>query len=162
GAFAAAVRATNKRLQVTIDDGVLGGSSRIREVLRKHKVRTMFFLVGQHIEAHGAAGLEEVRAIVRDGHTLGNHSYLHENFDKAAAKGGPGAVADSLRRAEAVIHKAIPGYPVQPDWRAPGFDALTSAAQDGAAQAGYTRYHGAPPIDPKDYDHLGDAAAILQ
>jgi peptidoglycan/xylan/chitin deacetylase (PgdA/CDA1 family) len=67
-------RTDKKEVWLTIDDGphphdTLG----LLDVLRKHRARATFFVIGQQLREHEDAG----RAILREGHTLANHSQTH-------------------------------------------------------------------------------------
>jgi peptidoglycan-N-acetylglucosamine deacetylase len=48
------------------------------ELLALHGARATFFLIGQQAERYP----ELVQRIVREGHTLGNHSWSHPQFDQ--------------------------------------------------------------------------------
>ena len=51
---------------------------RILETLKKHNVKVTFFMTGGWVEAYP----EDVRAILADGHDLGNHSENHKNMSQ--------------------------------------------------------------------------------
>lgn len=67
-------RTDRKEVWLTIDDGPHPQDTpQVLDVLRKHRARATFFVVGQRVREHEAAA----RAIVREGHTLANHSRTH-------------------------------------------------------------------------------------
>lgn len=51
---------------------------RILDILKKHDVKVTFFMTGGWVEAYP----EDVRAILADGHDLGNHSENHKNMSQ--------------------------------------------------------------------------------
>ncbi len=53
-------------------------TAKILEILKKHNVRATFFLTGDWIDSFP----EEVKAIARDGHDLGNHSENHKQMSR--------------------------------------------------------------------------------
>lgn len=62
---------------LTFDDGPGPSTSTLLDVLAAHGEKATFFLLGRNIEA-----LPDVaRRIVRDGHTVGNHTYSHARPD---------------------------------------------------------------------------------
>ena len=66
-----------KRLALTFDDGPNDPHTlRLLEVLAKHDVRATFFLIGRYVVARP----DIVRALVRAGHVVGNHTYTHPNL----------------------------------------------------------------------------------
>jgi peptidoglycan/xylan/chitin deacetylase (PgdA/CDA1 family) len=80
------------------------------DVLAREEVPAVFCVVGARVEEHP----ELVRRIVRDGHTLGNHSFHHDDLEEWE----PEAVRADLERTLAAIQAAVPGAEV-PFWRAP-------------------------------------------
>ena len=66
----------DKKIWLTFDDGPTPEVTLwILSVLKKENVKATFFLVGQQIEEFP----ELVDAIIKDGHTIANHSYSHKN-----------------------------------------------------------------------------------
>ena len=64
-----------KRIALTFDDGPDPvATPALLDVLLAHQARATFFCVGELAEANP----EIVRRIVKEGHTLGNHSYQHK------------------------------------------------------------------------------------
>ena len=47
----------------------------ILDILKEHDIKAIFFLIGKNAEAHP----DLVKRILREGHTIGNHSYSHQN-----------------------------------------------------------------------------------
>jgi len=65
-----------KEIWLTFDDGPTPEVTPwILSVLKKENVKATFFLVGQQIEEFP----ELVVAIIKNGHTIANHSYSHKN-----------------------------------------------------------------------------------
>ena len=66
----------NKEIWLTFDDGPDPEITPwILTVLKKEKVKATFFLVGEQIEEFP----ELVGAIIKEGHTIANHTYSHKN-----------------------------------------------------------------------------------
>jgi len=66
----------DNEIWLTFDDGPTPEVTPwILSVLKKENVKATFFLVGQQIEEFP----ELVGAIIKEGHTIANHSYSHEN-----------------------------------------------------------------------------------
>lgn len=53
-------------------------TSKILEVLKKHQVHATFFMTGGWVESYP----DDVKAILADGHDLGNHSENHKNMSQ--------------------------------------------------------------------------------
>lgn len=65
-----------KKVLLTFDDGPHANTLKVLEVLKKHKVKAIFFIIGKKIN-----GKEDImRQIVNEGHQLGNHSFSHHNW----------------------------------------------------------------------------------
>lgn len=67
-------RTNGKEVWLTIDDGPHPQDTpRLLELLRQHRARATFFVIGQRLREHEDAA----RAILSEGHTLANHSQTH-------------------------------------------------------------------------------------
>ncbi|MTE18744.1 polysaccharide deacetylase family protein [Streptomyces sp. TRM43335] len=95
-----------RTLALTFDDGPdPTDTPRLLKVLRKHHVKAVFCLWGDHVRQHP----ELVRAIVRGGHTLCNHTMSHDDMGTWS----PEEVRADLEATNAEIHQAVPGVPVR-------------------------------------------------
>lgn len=66
--------AESRSVVLTFDDGPAPPfTDRILDILGEHKISATFFLCGKNVERHP----EIARRIVREGHTVGNHTYSH-------------------------------------------------------------------------------------
>ncbi|HEX5413853.1 MAG TPA: polysaccharide deacetylase family protein [Terriglobia bacterium] len=66
--------AESRSVFLTFDDGPAPPfTERVLDILSEHKISATFFLCGKNVESHP----EIARRIVREGHTVGNHTYSH-------------------------------------------------------------------------------------
>lgn len=94
----------HRLVALTFDDGPdTVYTPQILDVLKQHRVKATFFLVGRRVQAHP----DIVRRMVRDGHELANHSWSHAYLPK---KSYEDVVADLRRTDEAI--RAVTGQPV--------------------------------------------------
>lgn len=101
----------SRTVALTFDDGPNPpDTTDLLDVLAAEGVPAVFCLLGVHAEAHP----EIVRRIVREGHTVGNHSWRHDDLEDLS----PDVVRADLRRALEAIRAAAPGVDV-PFFRAP-------------------------------------------
>lgn len=71
------VRTSAPVAALTFDDGPNPVyTPRLLEVLKRHRVRATFFMVGSAAQAHPGI----VEAVAEAGHVIGNHSYSHCDF----------------------------------------------------------------------------------
>jgi peptidoglycan/xylan/chitin deacetylase (PgdA/CDA1 family) len=98
-------------VSLTFDDGPdPEDTPALLAVLRKHRVRTVFFLWGDHALEHPAL----IRRIVREGHVLGNHTMHHDDM----ATWTRDQIRADLLEARAAIRQAVPRARI-PFFRAP-------------------------------------------
>jgi peptidoglycan/xylan/chitin deacetylase (PgdA/CDA1 family) len=67
---------SDKKVLLTFDDGPHNNTLKVLEVLKKHHVKGIFFLIGKNVDGNESI----VRQIVEDGHLIGNHSFSHHNW----------------------------------------------------------------------------------
>jgi len=73
-----------KVLYLTFDAGYENGcTEKILDTLKAHQVKAAFFLVGNYIEKNA----DLVRRMVREGHTVGNHTMHHHDMSRLSDKG---------------------------------------------------------------------------
>ena len=66
-----------KQVMLTFDDGPHApNTTKVLEVLKKHNVKALFFVIGKNINGNEAI-LEQ---LVAEGHQIGNHSFSHHNW----------------------------------------------------------------------------------
>ncbi|MBK9714230.1 MAG: polysaccharide deacetylase family protein [Kouleothrix sp.] len=113
---------------IEIDDVTLYG---ILDVLRARGLRGTFFVTGRWVQAFPDAA----RAIVRDGHEIGNHSLTHPFFSRIGLNGA----AAELEQSERII-KETTGVTARPFFRFPYGDYTADTAAL-VAREGYVAYH---------------------
>jgi len=135
-------RTDRKEVWLTIDDGPHPENTpRILELLRRFDARATFFVIGERVRAHPRL----TRAILEQGHTLGNHSATHPTalfwglWKRAAAReidGGTAAVQEAtgivpiwfrapVGMANFFVHQIIRERRMKLiGWSARGFDAV--------------------------------------
>lgn len=67
---------TEKKIALTFDDGPNEMTLLVLDVLRKYNTKATFFCIGKNIEAH----TDILKRVIKEGHTVGNHSYSHPPF----------------------------------------------------------------------------------
>ena len=71
------IPSNKKKVALTFDDGPdPSNTPKLLELLKKEKVPATFFLVGQNVEMYP----EVVKAIAKDGQTIGSHTYDHQDL----------------------------------------------------------------------------------
>jgi peptidoglycan-N-acetylglucosamine deacetylase len=126
---------------LTFDDGPGAYTPQILALLRQYHVHATFCLIGVNVAAN--PGL--VQAIVRDGHTLCNHTWRH---DLNLGSRTPAAIRADLQRTNDAIHRAVPGVPIR-YFRNPGGlftpGTVAAARELGMASLGWNG-------DPSDWN----------
>ncbi|WP_348822376.1 polysaccharide deacetylase family protein [Flavobacterium aestuarii] len=67
---------TEKKIAITFDDGPNEMTVAVLEVLKKYNAKATFFCIGKNIESNPKI----LRETIKQGHTIGNHSYSHSPF----------------------------------------------------------------------------------
>lgn len=69
---------TNKKVYLTFDCGYENGNTKpILDTLNKHQAKATFFVVGHFLET----AQHLIQEMVKEGHTIGNHTYHHKGFE---------------------------------------------------------------------------------
>ena len=131
----------NKPIYLTFDTGNMDVAEYVAKVLREHQVKATFFLANEKTK-RGDYSLDDSwasywRALKKDGHAFGNHTYFHtylvKDFDQSnvIVKSQFGSDANKARKmsqdglcADLNLVKQrfekLTGTPLDPIWRAPG------------------------------------------
>jgi peptidoglycan/xylan/chitin deacetylase (PgdA/CDA1 family) len=126
---------------LTFDDGPDNQTMPILNLLRTWGVKATFCLIGSNVREHP----ELVQAIVRDGHSLCNHTWNH---DLQLGQRSADVIRSDLQRTSDEIHKAVPGVAIK-YFRHPG-GGWTPAAVAVAEELGMTSIDW--DVDPLDWD----------
>lgn len=65
-----------KKIVLSFDDGPGEYTLQVLEVLKKHNVKAMFFIIGKHVPGNENLLLH----IKKDGHIIGNHTWSHDKW----------------------------------------------------------------------------------
>lgn len=137
-------------IALTFDDGPSPEwTPKVLEMLRERGIKATFCVIGAYAEAYP----EIVADIVREGHTLCNHTWFHE-FDLGTR--GEEEIRANLQRTNDAVAKAAPGAAVE-YFRHPG-GQWTDRAIAVAADMGMESLHWA--VDPSDWDNATTEAQI--
>lgn len=91
-----------KEVALTFDDGPHPvNTPKVLDILDQYGVKATFFVTGQNAERYP----ELIRRIVREGHTLGNHTYDHSDLAKLSQSD----ILNELSRTQRAVDKAL-GY----------------------------------------------------
>ncbi|GAA3970752.1 polysaccharide deacetylase family protein [Thermobifida alba] len=102
---------SGQTVALTFDDGPdPDDTPALLSVLSRHQVKAVFCLWGDHVRQHP----DIVRQIVRQGHTLCNHSMRHDDLGNWSAA----QIRADLVATNAAIREAVPGAAI-PYFRAP-------------------------------------------
>jgi peptidoglycan/xylan/chitin deacetylase (PgdA/CDA1 family) len=139
---------SGQTVSLTFDDGPdPDDTPALLSVLSRHQVKAVFCLWGDHVRQHP----DIVRQIVRQGHTLCNHSMHHDDLeDRPVAQ-----IRADLVATNAAIREAVPGAAI-PYFRAPYGSWGRSpevAAELGMQPLGWT-------MDIADWESPGTAELV--
>lgn len=114
-------------IALTFDDGPSARfTPQILNILAAYQVRATFFLLGRHARCY--PGL--VRALVAQGHEIGNHTYSHPHLSGVA----PAILAQELEKTTVVLRRL--GVPTPSLFRPP-YSELTAATTRFLARRGW-------------------------
>jgi peptidoglycan-N-acetylglucosamine deacetylase len=91
-----------RRIALTFDDGPDARTTpRILDSLREHDLKATFFVLGRQVKKRPGV----LRRIVKEGHTIGNHTYNHTDMSDLSQK----RMRLELRRTQKAVDDAL-GY----------------------------------------------------
>jgi peptidoglycan-N-acetylglucosamine deacetylase len=145
GPFGSRVTTGLPDVALTFDDGPNPEwTPRILAVLREYRIKATFCLIGVNVVKFP----QLVRDIVAEGHTLCNHSWVH---DIGLGRRSPEWIMADLSRTSTAIRKAVPDAKIS-YYRQPG-GVWTRAVVAAAAKLGMTSLHW--QVDPQDWRKPG-------
>lgn len=88
------------RIALTFDDGPDPATTPvILDTLRDHDLKATFFVIGERAARHP----ELIRRMVEEGHTLGNHTYYHQDMTGLP----PDSMRKEIQDTQAIIDRAL-------------------------------------------------------
>ncbi|MEV0560810.1 polysaccharide deacetylase family protein [Dactylosporangium sp. NPDC050588] len=126
---------------LTFDDGPSADTPKLLAMLRQHNIKATFCVVGVAVQEFP----QYLQEIVKDGHTLCNHTWKH---DEKLGKKSADTIRADLQRTNDEIRKAVPGAQIK-YFRHPGGNftpaAVQIATELGMVSLGWT-------VDPSDWN----------
>lgn len=103
---------------LTFDDGPNPETTPyILDILKRHNIKAMFFIVGHRLYSHPLAK-DVLRRIAREGHSIANHSYTHPGMKGLLKISGPRAVLNEIASTQKANFNTV-GF-ADPFFRFPG------------------------------------------
>lgn len=145
GPFGSRITTGLPDVALTFDDGPdPDWTPRVLALLRQYHIKATFCMIGVNVQEFPYL----VRDIVAEGHTLCNHSWVH---DIALGTRSAAWIQADLARTNAAIRRAAPGAKIS-YYRQPG-GAWTPAIVSIAARLGMSALHW--QVDPQDWTKPG-------
>lgn len=130
----------NKKVALTFDDGPDSKyTPKILDILKENKVKATFFLVGKNAEKYP----DIVKRIVKEGHTLGNHSWDHSKLTELTSE----QISEEIAKTDRVL-KSVTGH-VPTLFRAP-YGAVNKKVEADVAASGHKLASWS--VDTRDWD----------
>lgn len=95
----------NKTVALTFDDGPGSYTPKVLKILKKYDVKATFCMIGVNVVNYP----EIAREVVRDGHQLCNHSYVH---DRKVNLSGSGVVYRDVKKTNEIFESKLGVVPV--------------------------------------------------
>ncbi|WP_159885792.1 polysaccharide deacetylase family protein [Paenibacillus puerhi] len=138
-------RSSSRQIALTFDDAPDAVyTPQVLDILKAHKVRATFFLIGAQAEKYPNI----VKRIVREGHVIGNHSYSHPLFTKLSQDG----FQQQIQKTQQIL-KPLVGY--TPRLIRPPYGEIKEAQLLWASEQGYLMVNW--NVDSLDWKQLGEA-----
>lgn len=134
-----------KVIALTFDDGPDGDfTPRILDVLRAHRAKATFFVVGKQIEYFP----EILRQIVADGHEIGSHTYSHPQLS---------GLSEARLRSELALTSELirAACGIAPVCFRPPFGAISASAIQVVRGCGYAIVLWDRKLDSRDWERPG-------
>lgn len=89
-------------IALTFDDGPTEYTAEVLDLLKEYNMKATFFLIGRQVEKHPAL----VKRILKEGHTLGNHTWSHS---RATGFMNARKMEEEIRAADRILEALTPG-----------------------------------------------------
>ena len=100
---------------LTFDDGPWPGNTQaVLKALADQCLRATFFPIGKHATYHP----EILKQVVAAGHTIGNHTWSHQDLQALLKKSGEDAAIEEIEKGASAVHM-MAGAPTAPFFRFP-------------------------------------------
>jgi len=142
----------SKKIALTFDGGASATQApQILNILKENDVRSTFFVTGKWAQNNP----ETIKLIVGGGHTLGNHTYDHQELTKLTDD----AIVEEFAMTESIIKSIVPAVTTKPYFRPPYGDR-NSHVLTVAGNAGYQSIYWT--IDALDWQETATAESVKQ
>jgi peptidoglycan/xylan/chitin deacetylase (PgdA/CDA1 family) len=142
-------RTGSSAVALTFDDGPGRYTGQILDVLKRYGIHATFCIIGTQVAAQASL----IRRIVREGHTLCNHTWSH---DEKLRTRTPAQIASELRRTDDAIHAIVPGARIA-YFRNPGGNFSPQTVAIAASMGMRSLYWS---VDPDDWTVPGTQTII--
>lgn len=119
-----------KQFALTFDDGPGKSTREVLAVLKKHKAKATFFMLGDSVRYNKESAL----LVAKDGHLIANHTYAHKNFRPLGNAPHDDDVVEEIIKAQDIIYEATGKMPFL--LRMP-YGFMRAAAVNAAKDTGY-------------------------
>ena len=107
-----------KELVLTFDDGPWPTTTpKVLDALKRECVRATFFLIGRNVAAHPALARRELR----EGHSIGHHTYSHPLLNHLSLARAEAEIERGIAADEWALYGQRRSTPTSPFFRFPGF-----------------------------------------
>ncbi|KAJ3347568.1 hypothetical protein HDU83_002031 [Entophlyctis luteolus] len=136
----------SSRFSLTIDDSPSEYTAEILNILREHRAKATFFIIGSNVEALENGG-DLLSRMVSEGHELANHTW----HDRPTIRLAPAEFENELQKVDEMLQQYQPNPPVK--WYRPGSGVFTEEMLDIAESFGYKTVLGCRfPVDTTSKD----------
>ena len=141
-----------KQVALTFDDGPHPvNTPKVLDILKEYGVKGTFFVTGNNAERYP----ELIRRIVKEGHTLGNHTFAHPDL----AKMSEAEVLNELSRTQRAVDKAL-GKHYELEQVRPPYGSMDAEVKSAISKGDDTAILW--NVDSNDWRYKNDDAKILE
>jgi peptidoglycan-N-acetylglucosamine deacetylase len=134
-------------VRLTFDDGPGAYTETILDILKRYNVHATFYVIGRNVQHHP----QTIQRILREGHSIGNHSFTHSDLTRLSAAG----VKQELANTQSAIQQA--GGANATAFRPP-YGSVNQVVRQVAASMGLSVDLWS--VDPRDWSQPGSGAIV--